>query len=186
MKCWDTDELRYDISVSPRIPWRVANVRMTVVLQCWALSPIYDVATNWTLQRASQFLSCLFVEPITEQPGLEHALIVHPYSNIDIIRVVGHSQKGYKTTFAHYCSQQQQQRKINFQTPLNPKMAPAIPKDSLVLVTGINGYLGSHVADQFLEAGYRVRGTTRDLKKVDGLKSIGRKSMHPAGLNSCW
>ena len=51
-------------------------------------------------------------------------------------------------------------------------MIPAIPKDSLVLVTGINGYLGSHVADQFLEAGYRVRGTTRDLKKTEGLKQL--------------
>jgi nucleoside-diphosphate-sugar epimerase len=54
-------------------------------------------------------------------------------------------------------------------------MAPAIPKGSLVLVTGVNGYLGSHVADRFLEAGYRVRGTTRDLKKVEGLKALWEK-----------
>jgi len=51
-------------------------------------------------------------------------------------------------------------------------MTPAIPKGSLVLITGINGYVGSHVADQFLEAGYRVRGTTRDLKKAAGLKQL--------------
>ncbi|CAG8958193.1 hypothetical protein HYFRA_00000545 [Hymenoscyphus fraxineus] len=48
-------------------------------------------------------------------------------------------------------------------------MAPAIPKDSLVLVTGANGYVGSHVVNKFLEAGYRVRGTTRDLKKLQGI-----------------
>jgi nucleoside-diphosphate-sugar epimerase len=54
-------------------------------------------------------------------------------------------------------------------------MAPALPKDSLTLVTGINGYLGSHTADQFLEAGYRVRGTTRDLKKAEALKEYWEK-----------
>ncbi|KAK1572679.1 NAD dependent epimerase/dehydratase [Colletotrichum navitas] len=40
---------------------------------------------------------------------------------------------------------------------------PAIPRGSLVLVTGVNGYLGSHVADQFLHYGYNVRGTVRDV-----------------------
>jgi nucleoside-diphosphate-sugar epimerase len=38
-------------------------------------------------------------------------------------------------------------------------MAPAIPKGSLVLVTGANGHIGSRVADQLREAGYHVRGT---------------------------
>lgn len=50
-----------------------------------------------------------------------------------------------------------------------PNMSPAIPKDSIVLVTGLNGYIGSHVADQLLKAGYRVRGTTRDSSKVKNL-----------------
>jgi hypothetical protein len=40
------------------------------------------------------------------------------------------------------------------------QMAAAIPQDSLVLVTGVNSYIANHVADQLMEAGYRVRGTT--------------------------
>jgi uncharacterized protein YbjT (DUF2867 family) len=46
-------------------------------------------------------------------------------------------------------------------------MAPAeyaIPRGSLILVTGANGYIGSHVVDQLLALGYRVRGTVRDKK----------------------
>ncbi|EMC93230.1 hypothetical protein BAUCODRAFT_76019 [Baudoinia panamericana UAMH 10762] len=44
---------------------------------------------------------------------------------------------------------------------INGVEKPAIPKDSLVLVTGANGWLGMHVVDQLLEHGYRVRGTVR-------------------------
>lgn len=40
-----------------------------------------------------------------------------------------------------------------------------LPTGSLVLVTGANGYIGSHIDDQLLKAGYRVRGTVRDLEK---------------------
>lgn len=40
-----------------------------------------------------------------------------------------------------------------------------LPKGSLILVTGVNGYVASHVADQFLRLGYKVRGTVRDVKK---------------------
>lgn len=54
-------------------------------------------------------------------------------------------------------------------------MAPAIPKDSIVLVTGVNGYIGSHVADQLMEAGYRVRGTTRNIVKVQALVALWEK-----------
>lgn len=42
---------------------------------------------------------------------------------------------------------------------------PALPKGSLVLVTGATGLVGSGVADQFLHYGYKVRGTTRDAVK---------------------
>ncbi|RSL66561.1 hypothetical protein CEP54_003649 [Fusarium duplospermum] len=41
----------------------------------------------------------------------------------------------------------------------------AVPRDSLVLVTGANGLLGSHISDQFLHYGYRVRGTVRNIEK---------------------
>lgn len=42
---------------------------------------------------------------------------------------------------------------------------PAITPDSTVLVTGANGFVGAHVADQLLQGGYRVRGTVRDASK---------------------
>jgi uncharacterized protein YbjT (DUF2867 family) len=38
---------------------------------------------------------------------------------------------------------------------------------SLILVTGVNGLLGSHVADQLLHAGYKVRGSVRDPQRAD-------------------
>ncbi|GAA6004869.1 hypothetical protein JCM11491_002261 [Sporobolomyces phaffii] len=65
----------------------------------------------------------------------------------------------------------------------------ALPEGSLVLVTGANGmlhcstfalsvrrltestgYVASHVVEQLLLAGYRVRGTTRSLAKIELLK----------------
>ncbi|KAK8067717.1 hypothetical protein PG996_006829 [Apiospora saccharicola] len=46
-----------------------------------------------------------------------------------------------------------------------------IPKDSLILVTAVNGLIASHVADQLLAAGHRVRGTVRDLDKCAWMTS---------------
>lgn len=46
-------------------------------------------------------------------------------------------------------------------------ISPVIEKGSLVLVTGVSGYIAGHIADQFLEAGYNVRGTVRSLDKID-------------------
>jgi NAD(P)-dependent dehydrogenase (short-subunit alcohol dehydrogenase family) len=58
-------------------------------------------------------------------------------------------------------------QKQPLKTPL--KMAEisnrALPKGSTVLVTGANGFLGAHIADQFLAQGYKVRGTVRDTKR---------------------
>ncbi|KAI9163923.1 Aldehyde reductase 2 [Paramyrothecium foliicola] len=42
----------------------------------------------------------------------------------------------------------------------------AIPKGSLVLVTGVNGLVGSFIADYFLQNGYKVRGTARSTAKA--------------------
>ena len=43
---------------------------------------------------------------------------------------------------------------------------PVIPPGSTVLITGVNGFIGSHIADQLLQAGYLVRGTSRDTAKT--------------------
>ncbi|KAI9698119.1 MAG: hypothetical protein M1836_004121 [Candelina mexicana] len=40
----------------------------------------------------------------------------------------------------------------------------SIPRGSLILVTGANGYIASHVVDILLQLGYRVRGTVRAAK----------------------
>ncbi|KAK4447828.1 hypothetical protein QBC34DRAFT_486082 [Podospora aff. communis PSN243] len=44
-----------------------------------------------------------------------------------------------------------------------------IPKGSLVLITGITGHVASELTKQFLDRGYRVRGTVRDLAKASWL-----------------
>ena len=44
-----------------------------------------------------------------------------------------------------------------------------------VLLTGVSGFLGGHVALQLLEAGYVVRGSVRDLRKADKVReTLGR------------
>ncbi|KAL3961453.1 hypothetical protein ACCO45_002976 [Purpureocillium lilacinum] len=42
---------------------------------------------------------------------------------------------------------------------------PVLQPGAVILVTGVSGFIGSHVADQLLAAGYTVRGTTRDAAK---------------------
>ena len=39
-----------------------------------------------------------------------------------------------------------------------------------VLLTGISGFLGGHVALELLKAGYLVRGSVRDLRKADTVR----------------
>jgi nucleoside-diphosphate-sugar epimerase len=41
----------------------------------------------------------------------------------------------------------------------------------LVLLTGISGFLGGHVGLALLKAGYRVRGSVRDLRKADRVRA---------------
>jgi len=45
-----------------------------------------------------------------------------------------------------------------------------VPKGSLVLVTGVTGFIGSATANELLKLGYRVRGTTRDASKAELLR----------------
>jgi nucleoside-diphosphate-sugar epimerase len=45
-------------------------------------------------------------------------------------------------------------------------LVTTIPPGSWVLVTGANGFLASHVINQFLNRGFRVRGTVRDIKQA--------------------
>jgi nucleoside-diphosphate-sugar epimerase len=54
-----------------------------------------------------------------------------------------------------------------------------IPSGSTVLVTGLNGFIASHVADQLLERGYSVRGTVRDPEKGEMIKTALLKR-HPS------
>ena len=47
-----------------------------------------------------------------------------------------------------------------------------IEKGSHILVTGVTGFIATHVANQFLKAGYKVTGTARSQAKADALKDV--------------
>lgn len=57
-------------------------------------------------------------------------------------------------------------------------MTVAVPKDavlrpgSLILITGVTSMIGSHVADQLLKRGFRVRGVVRDVAKAAWLDEL--------------
>jgi nucleoside-diphosphate-sugar epimerase len=51
-------------------------------------------------------------------------------------------------------------------------MSLAIPKGSLVVVSGATGYIASNVIHQLLLAGYRVRGTVRSLSRASWLAPV--------------
>lgn len=57
--------------------------------------------------------------------------------------------------------------------------ALAIPEGSTVLVTGVNGYIGSQTAEQLLLAGYKVRGTVRDASRAQWVKELFDKKYGP-------
>jgi nucleoside-diphosphate-sugar epimerase len=63
-------------------------------------------------------------------------------------------------------------------------MAPnavAVPEGSWVLLTGLTGYIASHVAVEFLNRGYKVRGSVRDLVKAKWLTEELFKSQAAKG-----
>lgn len=47
-----------------------------------------------------------------------------------------------------------------------PNKQLSLSPRSWVLVTGVNGYVASHIAKQLLQRGFRVRGTVRDLDRT--------------------
>ncbi|XP_063595452.1 uncharacterized protein LOC134772408 [Penaeus indicus] len=57
--------------------------------------------------------------------------------------------------------------------------------EEVILVTGVSGFIGSHVAKLLLEEGYKVRGTVRSLSneaKVEPLKSLVPDAKFPLEL----
>ncbi|KAF7966338.1 hypothetical protein HWV62_20284 [Athelia sp. TMB] len=56
-----------------------------------------------------------------------------------------------------------------------------MPQGSVVLVTGANGFIASHVVEALLAAGYKVRGTTRTTSKLATLQARWHKKF---GLDS--
>jgi nucleoside-diphosphate-sugar epimerase len=60
---------------------------------------------------------------------------------------------------------------FTFFPPVNVGTGEALPRGSLVLVTGASGFLGSHVVEHCLAFGYRVKGTTRDKQKNDWMEN---------------
>lgn len=52
----------------------------------------------------------------------------------------------------------------------------AIPLGSIVLVTGINGMIGVHIADELLKAGFRVRGVVRTPEKAQNVVNMLARS----------
>lgn len=52
---------------------------------------------------------------------------------------------------------------------------PALPPNSLIVVTGITGYIASHVGLTALQAGHRVRATVRSLSRSEEVKTAYAK-----------
>ncbi|KAK4244358.1 hypothetical protein C7999DRAFT_35283 [Corynascus novoguineensis] len=54
---------------------------------------------------------------------------------------------------------------------------------SRILVTGVSGFIGSHVADQLLARGYSVTGTTRDASKIAWIQQLFDKKYGTGKFN---
>ncbi|CCM05599.1 uncharacterized protein FIBRA_07827 [Fibroporia radiculosa] len=48
---------------------------------------------------------------------------------------------------------------------------PALPANSLIVVTGVTGYIASHIAFAALKDGHRVRGTVRSLASTEEVRA---------------
>ncbi|CCM05598.1 uncharacterized protein FIBRA_07826 [Fibroporia radiculosa] len=49
---------------------------------------------------------------------------------------------------------------------------PVLAPNSLVVITGITGYIGSHIGIVALQAGHRVRGTVRSLARSQDVRNV--------------
>ena len=58
----------------------------------------------------------------------------------------------------------------------------ALSKDSIVLVTGVNGFIGSHTAEQLILMGYKVRGSVRDASRTRWILELFEKKYGPGKL----
>lgn len=62
---------------------------------------------------------------------------------------------------------------------------PDLAAGTTVLVTGVSGFVGSHIADQLLSGGYNVRGITRDAAKASWIASLFEKKYGPNRFLLC-
>ena len=65
----------------------------------------------------------------------------------------------------------------------SPKHSYAVPPGTLIVVTGANGLIGSHVVDQLLLAGFKVRGIVRSLKKAWWMEDFFNNQYGPGLLS---
>lgn len=57
--------------------------------------------------------------------------------------------------------------------------------EAITLVTGASGFLASHIVQQLLQSGQKVRGSVRSLKneeKIEPLRQLGNDARHPLDL----
>lgn len=59
---------------------------------------------------------------------------------------------------------------------------PAVSYGQVIVVSGATGFIGSHVADQLLAAGYKVRGTTRSVQKGAWIEELFQRKYGPGNF----